>query len=242
MKVLITLFCLTFLVSSYASDWVSGIDTLINSGKYAQANKELSARLTKSPNEFESLWRLSRLQVFEGDELKSDSDKESAYQRAFITAEQAIKADPSQAAGYFRKASAAGKIALFKGILQAREYAGMVKENSEKAIALGNGGDDIQAWSHYILGRAHLNLSDKPAVIRKPLGLGWGTLAKAEVHIVKASQLKTNSALIWLEVAKLRKRQKNRAAFDEAMQRVKDLPVLEPTDKQAKTEMSSITF
>jgi tetratricopeptide (TPR) repeat protein len=242
MKFLATLLLVSLQSYSFAAEGFSTVDALINSGKYPQAKQELNTVLAKTPQDFEALWRLSRLQNFEADEIKEESKKEAGYQLAFQTADLAIKANPGQAAGYLRKASASGKIALFKGILQAREFVGMVKENSEKAISLGNGGPEIQAWSHYVLGRAHLKLSATPAVIRKPLGLGWGTLAKAEEHILKASTLKPDSALIWLEVARLRKSQKNKGSFDQAMQKVKQLPVLEPTDKQAKEEMASLEF
>jgi len=236
------LFFMVLCGNVFATTDFTAIDVAINAGQFAEARAKLQTAVASAPSDFEALWRLARLEVFEADALTGDAAKEAGYEKSLKTAELAIKANPQHAAGYLRKASAAGKIALFKGVLQARELVNTVKESSEKAIALGNGGDDTQAWAHYVLGRAHLKLSATPAVIRRPIGLGWGSVAKAEEHLTKAVGLKKNSALIWLEVARLRKAQKNQSSFDEAMRQVNTLAALEPTDRQAKAEAKELQF
>lgn len=212
----------------------SGVDALINAGKFKEARSELSKKDTKS---FETLWRLSRIEVFEADGEISPEKKIAGYQRALSLAEKTIEAAPKESHGYLRRASAAGKIALYKGVLEVREMVLMLRESAEKAIVLNTGGNEIQAWSHYVLGRAHLKLSDTPAVIRRPVGLGWGNLKDAETHLLRASQLKPNSVLILSGLAKFYKKVEKDEEAQKVLNRAKSLPITEPTDKEGKAEL-----
>jgi tetratricopeptide (TPR) repeat protein len=217
-------------------DWKKNVDQLINAEKFTDARNEL----LKQKNSFEALWRLSRLEVFEADRHTNSEKKLEGYKKAFDMAEKTIALAPRESHGYLRKASASGRMALYKGVLEAREYVIMVKENAEKAIALNTGGAEIQAWAHYVLGRAHLKLSDTPGVIRKTIGLGWGNIKDAEKNLLKAITLKPDSVLIWAEIAKLYNKQNRSADAQNAIQKAKSLPVKEPTDKEGKEELQKI--
>ena len=240
----LTTLLLTFLLASSAgaADAFEATDLAIKKGNFAEARTQLDAALAKDAGNFHAVWRLSRLQVMEADAKSDPAEKEKGYAQALATADRAVEIAPNEPHGYLRRASAAGKLALFKGVLEAREKVLMVKENAEKAIAIASGGPDVQGWAHYVLGRAHLKLSETPAVIRKPLGLAWGSVAGAEKHLLQAVELKPESVLIWAEVAKLRRKQKKKSEFDQAMGKVRALPILEPTDKDGKTEAQSLSF
>lgn len=218
------------------------IDQALNAGDFGKARKELESRLAKDSRDFGALWRLSRLEVLDADAKTNSAEKEKGYEKALELANAAVEVSPSEPHGYLRRASAAGKIALYKGVLEAREKVLLVRASAERAISIATGGPEVQAWAHYVLGRSHLKLSDTPAVIRKPLGLAWGSISEAEKHLMTAVQLKPGSALIWTEVAKLRKKQKNRAAFDEAIAKVNGLAIREVTDREGKAEAAQLKY
>lgn len=225
MKILAALFLVNI---SFAADF-SSIDGKIRAGDFKGARADLA-----QGKDFETLWRLSRIEVFEADKLTDPAAKEAGYSRALELAKKTITAAPKESHGYLRLATAAGKIALFKGVLEAREYVLIVKENAEKAISLGTGGAETQAWANFVLGKAHLKLTDTPAIIRRPVGLGWGTIENATKYLTTAKDLKPDSVLIWAELAKLAKKKKDKVAFDAAISKAKVLPVAEPTDDEGK--------
>lgn len=227
---------LLFVNIALAADF-SAIDGKIRAGDFKGAKADLAAG-----KDFETLWRLSRIEVFEADKLTDPAAKEAGYARALELAKKTITAAPKESHGYLRLATAAGKIALFKGVLEAREYVLSVKENAEKAIALGTGGAETQAWANFVLGKAHLKLTDTPAIIRRPVGLGWGTIENASKYLTTAKDLKPDSVLIWVELAKLAKKKKDKGAFDVAIAKAKVLPVTEPTDEEGKTTVKDLRY
>jgi tetratricopeptide (TPR) repeat protein len=220
-------------------DALSAIDQSIRSRDYAKAQSLVDAELAKNSNSFDALWRQSRVTVFATD-LKEKKDQEAGYQKALEQAQAAIQVKPDQSWGHLRRAIASGKLALFKGILEAKEYVGNVRDSAQKAIELNSSGQEALALSYYVLGRTHLKLTDTPAVIRKPIGLGWGNLSEAEANLKKATELNPNSPMIWLEYAKAMKKLKKDAEFKAALEQVKKLPALEPGDLEAKSEMTGL--
>lgn len=226
-----------FLMNLAVAGDMNSVDQKIRAGDLKGAKLELAGG-----NDFETLWRLSRIEVFEADKLSDPAAKEAGYARALDLAKRTIAAAPKESHGYLRLATAAGKIALFKGVLEAREYVLIVKENAEKAIALGTGGAETQAWANFVLGKAHLKLTDTPAIIRRPVGLGWGTLESATTYLTKAKEFKPDSVLIWAELAKLAKKKKDFASFNIAVAKAKALPIAEPTDEEGKTSVKSLSF
>ncbi|MFN3694117.1 MAG: tetratricopeptide repeat protein, partial [Ignavibacterium sp.] len=136
------------------------------------------------PNNWEVYWRLSRAYVDIGEHLPDKTDREKDtqleyYKKAFDYADKAVKLAPTQSITYVRRAIANGRIALFEGVFSAVGTVKDVKNDCEKAIQLGNGGNYVQALAHYVLGRTHLKVCEKPYLVRLPLGLGWGDTEKA---------------------------------------------------------------
>lgn len=236
-------FLLLFILSSslsYAQDWKAEADALINGSEFVKARVLLDKQLSVSPKDVDAIWRKSRLEVFVADEIIEGKDKEAGYEKAYALAQEAIKLAPKMAAGHLRLATAAGKIALFKGILEAKDYVNQVKKSADEAINLGDGGSDIQGWAHYVLGRTHLKLSETPAIIRRPIGLGWGNLADAEKNLNKAQTLIPNSILVLVEIAKLNKKKENTVGYQAALAKAKQLPIKDPTDKAGKKELQNL--
>ncbi len=224
----------------YGQDWKTETDLLIKNSEFQKARSLLDKELAKSPNEFEAIWRKSRLETFVADELPEGTEKESGYEKAYALAKSAIKLSPKKAAGHLRLATAAGKIALFKGVLEAKDYVNQVKTSAEEAIKLQDGGPEIQGWAHYVLGRAHLKLSETPAIIRRPIGLGWGNISEAEKNLKIAQTLLPNSVLVNVEVAKLYKKLENTNLYRLTLEKAKQLPVSDPTDKLGKKELTNL--
>ena len=119
-----------------------------------------------SPNNWEVLWRISRAHVDLGEKMpdKTDAQKdeqEKVYQKAFEYADKSVKNGSGQSITYVRRAIANGRIALFQGVFSAVGTVNDVKEDCEKAIQLGNGGNYVQALAHYVLGRTHSKVCEK---------------------------------------------------------------------------------
>ena len=91
---------------------------------------------------------------------------------------------------------------MFKGIFSAIGLVKDVKEDAEKAIKYGNGGNDVQALAHYILGRAHLKVCDKGYLVRLPLGLGWGDMKVSIAELSKSVELRPNYRMFHLDLAR----------------------------------------
>lgn len=222
---------------AFGQEWKSEADSLIANSEFTKARAVLDKQLAASPKDVDAIWRKSRLEVFVADELTDTHSKEAGYQKAYKLAQESIKLAPKVAAGHLRLATAAGKIALFKGILEAKDYVNQVKKSAEDAIALGDGGGEIQGWAYYVLGRTHLKLSETPAIIRRPIGLGWGNLGDADKNLTKAYSLLPNSVLVTVEIAKLNKKKENDAGYQSAIAKAKQLPIKDPTDKMGKKEL-----
>jgi len=155
----------------------------------------------------EILWRISRSYVDIAEHMPSSSDEQkdaqfAKYQLALEYAEKAVKAAPGSSVVYLRRAIAKGRIALFKGVFKVIGLVNDVKKDCEKAIKLGNGGNEIQASSHYVLGRTNAKVCEKPYLVRLPLGLGWGDMDVAFNQYKKAIELRANFRMYHLDYAK----------------------------------------
>lgn len=155
----------------------------------------------------EVLWRISRSYVDVAEHMPSSSDDQKdaqlvKYQLASDYAERAVKTAPNASIGYLRRAIAKGRIALFKGVFKVIGLVNDVKKDCEKAIKLGNGGNEIQASSHYVLGRSHAKVCEKPYLVRLPLGLGWGDMDVSFAEYKKAIELRPNFRMYHLDYAK----------------------------------------
>ncbi|MFA6596874.1 MAG: hypothetical protein WCS69_04060 [Ignavibacteriaceae bacterium] len=155
----------------------------------------------------EILWRISRSYVDIAEHMPGSSDDQKdaqlvKYQLALDYAEKAVKAAPNSSVVYLRRAIAKGRIALFKGVFKVIGLVNDVRKDCEKAIKLGNGGNEIQASSHYVLGRTHAKVCEKPYLVRLPLGLGWGDMDVSFAEFKKAIELRPDFRMYHLDYAK----------------------------------------
>lgn len=178
-------------------------DELFEQGKVADAKKALEQAKGAAPNSYDVLWRMSRAMLLTGDGLPDkSSQQEKTYYDAKYFADEAIKANPNGSQGYVRRAGANGKIALFKGVLGAKESVNAVRDDAQKAISLNSDGPLAAAAAHYILGRTHLKLTETPKPMRMPIGLGWGNMDDAMTHLKKAVDMRTDFIQYRLEYAR----------------------------------------
>jgi tetratricopeptide (TPR) repeat protein len=207
------LFLCVMLITPVISLFAQDVETLIAEGDkyYKEFNNEKALEVykkadVKSPDNWEILWRISRAHVDLGEHMPaSTSEQEDAqiakYNLAFEYADRAVQLAPDQAVPYLRRAIANGRVALFKGVFSVADVVNSVRDDCHKAIELGNGGDDIQAITHYVLARTHAKISEKWAPARAVLGLGWAELDSSFVHYKKAIELKPNFVMFYFDYA-----------------------------------------
>tara|TARA_B100000941_G_C28134461_1_gene364585 strand:- start:14 stop:559 length:546 start_codon:yes stop_codon:yes gene_type:complete len=175
-----------------------------------------------------------------GDAKSLEEEKIDLYQKAQAVATAAIESDPENAGGYLRRAVAAGKLALYQGILQSRALVIQVKNDATNALELKSISSYRKALAHYLLGKVHLKLAEKPKALRIPLGLGWASKEKGEAYIEKAATRAPQSIPFNLEYAKrlLEQNQKKKAkALLEAIQKLK---IADPDDPNLKKEAKQL--
>ncbi|HSW54913.1 MAG TPA: hypothetical protein VLH59_07475 [Ignavibacteriaceae bacterium] len=160
-----------------------------------------------SPANWEVLWRMSRAIVDLANKMPEESDEQkeakfNKYKNSFVYADSAVTLAPDQSVTYLRRAIVNGRIALFQGVFSAIGTVDDVKSDSERAIQLNNGGNYVQALSHYVLGRTHAKVCEKAYLLRLPLGLGWGDMDVAIRELQNAIKLKPNYRMFYLDLAK----------------------------------------
>lgn len=167
---------------------------------YQQADKLL-------PDYWEIMWRMSRAIVDIANKMPEETDEQkdakySKYKKAFVFADSAVKLAPDESVTYLRRAIVSGRMALFEGVFSAIGLVDDVKEDCERAIQLDNGGNYVQALSHYVLARTHAKVCEKAYILRLPLGLGWGDMEVAIREYQIAIKLKPNYRMFYLDLAK----------------------------------------
>jgi tetratricopeptide (TPR) repeat protein len=197
------------------------------------------------PNNWEVYWRLSRAYVDIGEHLPDKTDKEKDaqleyYKKAFEYADKAVKLAPTQSITYVRRAIANGRIALFEGVFSAIGTVKDVKNDCEKAIQLGNGGNYVQALAHYVLGRTHLKVCEKPYLVRLPLGLGWGDTEKAVQLLETANKLRPNFRMFMLELAKAYIEEDEYSKAKELLLKIEKAPVADEDDDKVLSEAKQL--
>ncbi len=201
-------------------------DEQLSARNLAEAKRAIEEAYKLAPKDYDVLCRYSRVLVLFGDEQK-ESEQEKIYLRALELAEEAVAVNPKHALGYVRRAAARGKVALFKGVLSVADMVKATRDDAEKAIQLNNAGEQGLATAHYILGRTHLKLTEQPKVVRKPLGLDWGNLDDALLHLKKATELRKGYIMFHLDYARALAKKKQR---DEAKKELTAISQLQPTE------------
>lgn len=236
---------------------------------YPEALKYYSLANEISPNNTMVLNKISKTIIAIGDNLYSslknveeeykygdnlheeslDSNEiESAqienYEQALAMAEESVKIEPLEAEGYVRRAVANARIAETKGIFSVAKIVNQIKDDLEYAITLGNGGDDVQAFAHYVLAKTHDEVSEKWAAARSIIGLGWGDIKIALQEYVNAIKLKSDVVMFYLDYAKALLEEDEEETALTMLEKVEKCKIIEPEDhnriKEAKKLVSDL--
>ena len=198
-----------------------------------------------SPNNWNVLWRISRAYVDLGEKMpdktsEQKDEQEKIYKKALEYADKSVKLGPDQAITYVRRAIANGRIALFEGIFSAIGTVNDVKDDCDKAIQLGNGGNYVQALAHYVLGRGHLKVCEKAYLIRLPLGLGWGDTEEAVRLLETAVKLKPNFRMFLFELAKAYVEEDEYDKAKETLKKVEKAPFVDEDDDKVLADAKKL--
>ena len=207
-------FLIALFITIFGKSYCQNVAELINEGdKYStefnhQKSLETYQKADKlNPGNWEVLWRISRALVDIANKMPQGTDSQEEaklkkYRESFMYADSSVKLAPDQSVTYLRRAIVNGRIALFQGVFSAIGTVNDVKDDCERAIQLNNGGNYIQALSHYVLARAHAKVCEKAYLLRLPLGLGWGDMDVAIREYQTAIKLRPNMRMFYLDLAK----------------------------------------
>jgi tetratricopeptide (TPR) repeat protein len=198
-----------------------------------------------NPANWDVLWRISRALVDIANKMPESSDKQkeekfNKYKESFTYADSAVKLAPDQSVTYVRRAIVNGRIALFEGVFSAIGTVNDVKDDCERAIQLNNGGNYIQALSHYVLGRTHAKVCEKSYLLRLPLGLGWGDMEVAIREFQNAIKLRPNMRMFYLDLAKAYIEEDEYELAKENLLKVESAPVVLEDDEQYLKEAKQL--
>ena len=234
-----------FIFSQTSDDLIKQGDSLITNfndqgalQKYQQADK-------LTPNNWEVLWRLSRVTVNVANQMPAKTDEQkdaqlAEYQKAYDYADRSVKLAPDKSVTYLRRAIANGKIALFKGVFSVGGVVNDAKDDCEKAIKLGNGGNFIQALAHYVLARSNAKVSEKAKFLRWPLGLSWADNETAIVEYKKAIALYPDFRMFYLDYARSLIREDEYTTAREMLKKVSTCSKQEADDDQRIVEAKNL--
>jgi tetratricopeptide (TPR) repeat protein len=238
---LLTLAAAAPLAAQQPSPELLRVDSLVLALNVSAAVTAIETEARRTPRDFQMLWRLSRVRLLQGDAaLPQSRQQDRFYRQAMDIADQAIKVNPSSPDGYVRRAAAAGKVALFAGVLDASDFVLQAKEDVEKVIAMPNVPPITLATAHYILGRTHLKLTETPRPMRMPIGLGFGNLNDALTNLRRARQLRPGFIMIELELARALVANDQAAEARPLLTAIAAMPLTEPGDDTRKTEAAEL--
>ncbi|MGA8265237.1 MAG: hypothetical protein WB779_12420 [Ignavibacteriaceae bacterium] len=241
----IIIFTGQYIFSQTSEELINQGDSLITNfnDRGAQQKYQQADKLT--PNNWQVLWRLSRVTVNVANQMPTKTDEQqdaqiAEYQKAYVYADRAVKLAPDKSVTYLRRAIAGGKIALFKGVFSVGGVVNAAKDDCEKAIKLGNGGNFIQALAHYVLARSNAKVSEKAKLLRWPLGLAWADNETAIVEYKKAIALYPNFRMFYLDYARSLIREDEYTTAREMLNKVSTCSKQEGDDDQRITEAKSL--
>ena len=245
----LVLCCTFFFFSNYHAQTA---EELIKEGdnynKEFEHEKSLEAYLladSLQPGDWEIMWRISRALVDIASKMPEETDKEedakyNKYLEALVYADSAVILAEDQSVTYLRRAIVNGRIALFEGVFSAIGTVDDVKEDCERAIQLNNGGDYVQALSHFVLGRTHAKVCEKAYLVRLPLGLGWGDMEVAIREFQFAIKLKPNYRMFYLYLAKAYIEEDEYELAKENLLMVEQAPFILEDDDEYLTEAKQL--
>jgi hypothetical protein len=221
-------------IQKNTADDLKKIDAHIAKNELKVAMPMVEQGLTESPKDLEILMRKARIITLLGDQTKNEQSKIKSYEEAQAIANQMVKIDSKSAKGYLRRAIAKGKLILFKGVLESRSLVLELKSDTNKVLSLKSASPYELALAKYLLGRAHLKLSNTPRAIRMPLGLAWASKDEGGKFLKTAVQLSPNSIPFNLDYAIYLKDNGDVAQAKKLLANIASLEIYDPADPDHK--------
>ncbi|MFN3466271.1 MAG: TRAP transporter TatT component family protein, partial [Candidatus Brocadiales bacterium] len=107
-----------------------------------QLVEKCQALLSKNPNDYELLWRLSRAYFHLGREAQARDDKLTYYKKAVEVGRQAVEARDDRVEGHFWLGISIAAVGETTGIMKSLTSVGDVRREMEKVIALDDRYED----------------------------------------------------------------------------------------------------
>lgn len=177
MKKLFSLICIMALVSVATAQ--STVAELMESGARLRNSNNEALALTKynkvleiEPGNYEALHVASLLYSRVGHRLPEKEKKTVYFRKAKDLADRAIKANPTDAEGYFVMSVAMGRIALIAGSKERVAASEDIKQNAETALRY----NPSHAGAWHILGRWNIKVANLSFAERAAANLLFGGL------------------------------------------------------------------
>lgn len=197
--------------------------------------------LALEPTNDEILWRISRCYVDIGEHLPTTTDAEKefqlqTYEKALEFANRALAANPRSSMAYTRRAIANGRIALFRGVWESVDLIKQTRKDLEMALEL----DPRNSTAYYVMGRTHAKVSEKPKILRWPLGLSWASLEEAVKNYEMAIRLRPDFIMYRLDCARAYYELDEYEKAREHLKAIESLPTLDEDDEQFRKEAKEL--
>ena len=179
-------------------------EAALNEGAAFETFKQV---LKINPRSHYALWKLSELCSRIGNRQPTTKQKQQYFIAGKSYAENAIKANPAHADGYYAMAVAMGRMALSGSGKEKINAVKEIRSNAEKALKLNP--QHGRAW--HVIGKWHYEVSDLNMFEKAGVKLMYGGLPPASTKQAiqayeKAKIYEPNFALNFLELAKAYKR------------------------------------
>jgi tetratricopeptide (TPR) repeat protein len=153
------------------------------------------------PNDAFILQKISRQYSDLVDDQAGVEDKKRYAQTALEYARRAATLKPADPVNVLSVAICRGKLALNSDLRTRVEYSRLVREDTERALAL----DPDYAWAHHVLGRWHCEVASLGAAARFFVRLFYGGLPAASYdegirQLRRATELEPDELVHWLEL------------------------------------------
>lgn len=191
--------------------------------------------LKLEPGNAEIIWRISRAKVDIGEHLPKDQ-QEPYFEEAVQYADRAITADPKNAEAHLRRAIGLGKLALHKGVFKSISLVKQVRESLEESLRL----DSSNPTTHYVMGRTHHKLCEKPAFARKILGLGWASEDTGVKEYEISIKMDGTFIMYRIDYAKFLIELERYSDAKAQLQKIAGLPIRDEDDEAYKKEASGM--
>jgi tetratricopeptide (TPR) repeat protein len=153
------------------------------------------------PNDAFILQKIARQYSDLVDDQPGVEDKKQFAETGLEYARRAAALKPADPVNVLSVAICRGKLALYSDTRTQVEYSRLVREDTERALAL----DPDYAWAHHVLGRWHCEVASLGATSKIFVRLFYGGLPAASLdegirHLRRATELEPGELNHWLEL------------------------------------------